>query len=697
MVAGKLVDGRTKSDHDGGRGCAFGGAGPMIPELGHYALVLALVMALAQATVPIIGAARGIRPWMLLAKPAAIAQFGFVAFSFLALMQAFAASDFSVAIVAQHSHSEQPLIYKLSGTWGNHEGSLLLWVLILTIFGALVALFGENLPPRLKARTLAIQAMVSVGFLLFMLLTSNPFARLNPAPFEGEELNPLLQDPGLAMHPPMLYLGYVGFSIVFSFAVAALIDGKVDAAWARWVRPWCLLSWTCLTGGIALGSWWAYYELGWGGWWFWDPVENASFMPWLIGTALLHSALVVEKRDALKSWTLLLSILTFGFSLLGTFLVRSGIITSVHAFADDPTRGVFILILLGIAIGVPLTLYALRAPVLRGGGLFAPISREGALVMNNLLLAVMTATVLFGTLYPLLLELTTGRTISVGGPFYMWTFGVFAVPLLLIMAIGPFMGWKRGDIRGALQRLIAAATAAVGAAIVATWINAGLDTAEAPLAPLVLVMAPLGLAAGVWLMVGTLIEFLERIQAFGGSVPRAINRARHLPRAAYGMALAHLGLAIAVIGMTGAAAWKSEEIKVLQPGQSLMLQGYDFKLESVGGTRGPNYLADRAHFVVQYGGDFVADLYPERRQYLVQTMPTTEAAIRSGFLADLYAVIGEPDAKGGWTVRVYHEPLVAWIWFGTLVMVAGGLTSLSDRRYRVGAPVRASAAHVAKA
>ena len=658
----------------------------MIPELGHYALVLALVMALAQGSLPMVGAARGIRPWMQLAAPAAIAQLAFVTIAFLALVRAFVTSDFSVAIVTQHSHSDQPLMYKIAGTWGNHEGSLLLWVLILNIFGGLVAIFGANLPPRLKARTLGVQALISVGFLLFLLLTSNPFARLDPAPFDGQELNPLLQDPGLALHPPMLYLGYVGFSIVFSFAVAALIDGKVDAAWARWVRPWTLLSWTCLTAGIALGSWWAYYELGWGGWWFWDPVENASFMPWLIGTALLHTALVVEKRDALKAWTILLSILAFGFSLLGTFLVRSGIITSVHAFADDPTRGVFILVLLAIAIGAPLALFALRAPNLRAGGLFAPISREGAMVMNNLLLATMTATVLLGTLYPLILELTTGKTISVGAPFYTATFGVLALPLLFIMAIGPFLGWKRGDLKGALQRLSAAAIAALGAGAIALWIRF-----DGPL------LAPLALAAAVWLLVGTAIEWMERVKLFRGPWRAVLGRARHLPRAAYGMSLAHAGLAIAIIGMTGSAAWKSEQIQVLRPGQSLHLQGYDFKLESVGPAQAENYLADRAHFIVTEGGDFVADLYPERRQYLVQPMPTTEAAIRSSFLADLYAVIGDPDGAGGWTVRVYHEPMVPWIWFGALVMAAGGLTSLSDRRYRVGAPVKAGATQIAKA
>src|SRR5688572_23806871 len=487
----------------------------MIPEHRHNTLVLGLVKASGQASLPMAGAARGVRSWMQLAQPTAAAQLVFVVIAFLALMRAFVTSDFSVAIVTMHSHSDQPLIYKVAGTWGNHEGSLLLWVLILNIFGGLVALFGGNLPPRLKARTLAVQAMISAGFLLFMLLTSNPFARLNPAPLEGQELNPLLQDPGLAMHPPMLYLGYVGFSIVFSFAVAALIDGKVDAAWARWVRPWTLLSWTCLTGGIALGSWWAYYELGWGGWWFWDPVENASFMPWLVGTALLHSALVVEKRGALKAWTILLSILTFAFSLLGTFLVRSGIITSVHAFADDPTRGVFILMLLAIAIGVPLTLFAIRAPTLRSGGLFAPISREGALVMNNLLLATMTATVLLGTLYPLILELFGGGTVSVGAPFYAATFVPLALPLVFLMAVGPFMGWKRGDVRAALQRLIAAGICAFGAAIIALWIKL-----DGP------ILAPLGLAAGVWLLVGVLIEWMERIKLFRGSLSSALRRDR---------------------------------------------------------------------------------------------------------------------------------------------------------------------------
>jgi cytochrome c-type biogenesis protein CcmF len=409
-------------------------------------------------------------------------------------------------------------------------------------------------------------------------------------------------------------------------------------------------------------------------------------MPWLIGTALLHSALVVEKRDALKSWTILLSILTFGFSLLGTFLVRSGIITSVHAFAQDPTRGVFILALLTIAIGAPLTLYALRAPTLRGGGLFAPLSREGALVMNNLLLATMAATVLLGTLYPLLLDLTTGGTVSVGMPFYAATFIPLALPLLLLMAIGPFLGWKRGDVKGALQRLIAAAIAALGAAIIAIWMKTGGS-----------LLAPLGLFAGVWLLVGTAIEFMERVRLFDRSAARILTRMRHTPRAAYGMSLAHFGLAIAVIGMTGAAAWKTENIKVLRPGESLSLQGYEFKLDKVGGVRGENYLADQAHFIVSSGGNVIANLYPERRQYLVQPMPTTEAAIRSTPLADLYAVIGEPDGKGGWTVRIYHEPLVSWIWFGALIMVAGGLTSLSDRRYRVGAPVRAGATQTAKA
>src|SRR5215813_8855448 len=483
----------------------------MIPELGHYALVLALVMALAQASLPMIGAQRGIRPWMQLAKPAALAQFGFIVFSFLALMYSFASSDFSVAIVTQHSHSQQPLIYKLSGTWGNHEGSLLLWVLILTIFGALVALFGENLPPRLKARTLAIQAMISVGFLLFMLLTSNPFARLNPAPLEGDELNPLLQDPGLAMHPPMLYLGYVGFSIVFSFAVAALIEGKVDAAWARWVRPWCLLSWTFLTGGIALGSWWAYNELGWGGWWFWDPVENASFMPWLVGTALIHSLAVTEKRASFKSWTVLLAICAFSLSLLGTFLVRSGVLTSVHAFATDPRRGVFILCFLTLVIGGSLALFAWRAPRVGMGGRFEPISRDSMLLGNNVLLAVAAGSVLLGTLYPLFLDAMDLGKISVGPPYFEAVFVPLMAAAVFLMGAGPIARWKQARLPEIAAQL--------------RWALA----------------VSVALLLAVWILATSAVGLRARLAAVAGG---AAAKWRSQPRSYYGMLLAHCGVAV---------------------------------------------------------------------------------------------------------------------------------------------------------
>jgi cytochrome c-type biogenesis protein CcmF len=658
----------------------------MIIELGHFALVLALVLATAQAVLPLIGAQRGIRSWMLLAKPAAIGQFCFLLLSFLALVHAFVMSDFSVAVVYMHSHSATPLLYKISASWGQHEGSLLLWVTILAFFGALVALFGDNLPPRLKARTLSVQAMISIAFILFTLFTSNPFARLSPAPFEGEELNPLLQDPGLAFHPPMLYIGYVGFSIAFSFAVAALIDGKIDAAWARWVRPWTLLSWTCLTGGIALGARWAYYELGWGGWWFWDPVENASFMPWLMGTALLHSAIVVEKRDALKAWTLLLAILTFGFSLLGTFLVRSGVITSVHAFAQDPARGIFILAILGLALGGALTLFAWRAPVLKPGGMFAPVSREAALMLNNLLIATLTFVVLLGTLMPLIFDVLDIGDISVGPRYFKWTFIPISLPLILLAAVGPLLGWKRGDLEGAQQRLWAAGLLGIAGTVIAAWVDFGAE-----------VLAALGIGAGIWLLVGTFIEWAERVRLFRTEFVESWRRMRHLPRAAYGMTLAHAGLAVAIIGMTASAAWKDEAVRQMRPGETVAIGGFSYRLEEVRGIRGPNYIAEQARFTVLKDGAVYTTLYPERRQYMVQPMPTTEAAIESHLFGDLYAVIGESDGQGAWTVRIYHEPLVPWIWAGSLVMVLGGFVSMSDRRYRVGAPSRQAAAQPAKA
>ena len=493
----------------------------MLPEIGNFALVLAFVMALIQACLPMIGAQLGNRQLMAVAKPAAIGQFLFVAIAFAVLTHAFVVSDFSVLTVVANSHSAKPMLYKISGVWGNHEGSLVLWVLILTLFGAAVALFGRNLPASLRARVLSVQAMIAAGFLLFMLLTSNPFLRVIPPPPDGNGLNPLLQDPGLAFHPPFLYLGYVGFSMAFSFAIAALIEGRVDPAWARWVRPWTLAAWCFLTIGIAMGSWWAYYELGWGGWWFWDPVENASFMPWLLGTALLHSAIVVEKRDALKSWTLLLAILTFSLSLLGTFIVRSGVLTSVHAFATDPARGVFILALLIVAIGGSLTLFAIRAPALKGGGLFSPISREAALVLNNWLLATACATVLLGTLYPLFMDALSGGEdkVTVGPPYYNATFVPLMIPLLVAMSIGPLLAWKRGDLPGVLQRLKFAAIISALIGLATLYLSWG--------GP---VLAAFGIALGAWLILGPVTDAVERTKLFRAPLAQSWARARGLPR-----------------------------------------------------------------------------------------------------------------------------------------------------------------------
>ena len=655
----------------------------MIPELGHFALVLALAIALVQAVVPLWGAARGEANWTALAVPAAVAQFACVAVAFAALTWSYVVSDFTVLNVIQNSHSTKPLLYKFSGVWGNHEGSLLLWMMVLTLFGAGIALFGGNLPPALKARVLAVQAMIGVGFLLFMLLTSNPFERVFPPPADGNDLNPLLQDPGLAFHPPFLYLGYVGFSVAFAFAVAALIEGRVDAAWARWVRPWTLAAWSALTLGIALGSWWAYYELGWGGFWFWDPVENASFMPWLAGTALLHSSIVVEKRDALKSWTVLLAILTFSLSLLGTFLVRSGVLTSVHAFAQDPDRGLFILGLLVVAIGGSLTLYAVRAPALKGGGIFAPISREGALVLNNLLLSVACATVFFGTLHPLFLDVLGGAKVSVGAPFFNATFVPLMLPLFAALPLGALLPWKRGDLPVAMARLKLAflATLLIGAIALAwaDWRGA---------------MAAIGIAAALWLVLGALAELAERIGLLRMPLAQSLRRLRHLPRSALGMSLAHASLGIVVAGIVGTSAWQVEKVLIMRAGDSVEVAGYQFRFEGVSDVEGANYRAVRGTFTVTSGATTVARLTPERRLYKVQSRQTTEAAIHTTWLADLYAVIGDADGKGGFTVRIYFNPLVPWIWVGAVLCVLAGLLSLSDRRHRVCAPTPARHAAV---
>ena len=647
----------------------------MIVEFGHFALILALLVAVVQVVLPMAGASLKDERMMRVAEPAAVSQFILLAIAFLALMHAYVTSDFSVANVVENSHSTKPLIYKMAGVWGNHEGSMLLWVLILALFGAAVAVFGNNLPPTLKARVLSVQASIAVAFLLFTLLTSNPFIRLDPAPSDGCGLNPILQDPALAFHPPFLYTGYVGFSIAFSFAIAALIEGRIDAAWARWVRPWTLAAWMFLTIGIAMGSWWAYYELGWGGWWFWDPVENASFMPWLAGTALLHSALVMEKREALKVWTILLAILTFSLSLMGTFIVRSGVLTSVHSFAVDLARGVFILAILILFTGGGLALFALRASEMQTGGVFQPISREGSLVLNNLLLVTAAATVLVGTLYPMVLEGLTGEKISVGPPFFNSTFGPLMVPLLLALPIGPMLAWKRGDLPGAMQRLVFAVLAAI-VAIVAIF-------ALGHRGPW---LAPFGIALGVYVMAGALSEWANRIKLGQASRAEIVRRARNLPRSTYGTLLAHFGIGMLVVGIVATSAYREEHILVMKPGQTLSVAGYDVTFAGVESGRGPNYREDFADFDVKRAGTSIGRLKPSKRLYDAPPQPTTEAGIHASWHGDLYLVIGDPQPGGGYAVRAYFNPLVRFIWLGALIMFIGGGISLSDRRLRIGVP-----------
>jgi cytochrome c-type biogenesis protein CcmF len=568
-----------------------------------------------------------------------------------------------------------PLLYKVTSVWGNHEGSMLLWVLILALFGALVAAFGNNLPATLKADALGVQSWIATAFYLFILLSSNPFERLEEAPFEGRDLNPLLQDIGLAVHPPLLYLGYVGFSISFSFAVAALIEGRIDAAWARWVRPWTLAAWMFLTVGIAMGSYWAYYELGWGGWWFWDPVENASFMPWLAGTALLHSAVVMEKRNALKVWTILLAILTFSLSLIGTFLVRSGVLTSVHTFASDPTRGVFILAILVFFIGGALVLYAWRAPLLRQGGLFAPISREGALVFNNLFLITACATVFIGTLYPLALEALTGDKISVGAPFFNLTFGPLFIPLLLAVPFGPLLAWKRGDLLGAAQRLIGAAALALVAMAGAFWLAHG--------GP---VLAPFGIGLAVYVMAGALTDLVERTGLFRTPPATALARARGLSRSAYGTALAHFGLGVTLLGIVCEANLGAERILSMKPNDKVALRSYELTFDGLATRQGPNYREMIARFRVRRDGVSVGTMEPSKRTFPARSSSTTEAALLTRGASQLYVSLGDPNPDGSIAVRIYHKPLVLLIWLGAVVMMVGGLLSLSDRRLRVGAP-----------
>ncbi|WP_432448003.1 heme lyase CcmF/NrfE family subunit [Aliiroseovarius marinus] len=643
----------------------------MITELGHFALILAFGVAIVQTIVPLIGAHKGWTSWMEMAVPAATAQFLLVFASFLALTYAFVTSDFSVKLVTLNSHSAKPMLYKISGVWGNHEGSMHLWVLIVTLFGAMAAWFGDNLPKTLKARVLAVQSSIAVAFLGFVLFTSNPFLRLAQPPFDGRDLNPLLQDPGLAFHPPFLYLGYVGLSMAFSFAVAALIEGRIDAAWGRWVRPWTLAAWVFLTIGIALGSWWAYYELGWGGFWFWDPVENASFMPWLFAAALLHSAIVVEKRESLKSWTILLAILAFGFSLIGTFIVRSGVITSVHAFATDPERGVFILMILAFFTGGALILFTARASAMEAKGVFGMVSRESALVVNNILLAVSSFVVFVGTIWPLIGELF-GRKISVGAPFFEAAFTPFMVVLALVLPIGAMLPWKRAKIGRVAKQLIPAAVLAV-AVLALVWAMQSGKSA----------LGPIGMFLGTWLVAGALIDIASRT---GRGTPSArLSRLTRLPRADWGKLAAHAGLGITFMGISGLMAWEVEDIRVARVGETFPVAGYEITLVAVGREQGPNYISTQAEMRVTRDGNHVTTLYPEKRVYPVQAMPTTEAAISNGFWTDIYLVIGDPQEGGGFAVRTFLKPFANWIWFGSALMALGGMISLTDRRFRVAA------------
>ncbi|PXW83079.1 cytochrome c-type biogenesis protein CcmF [Ruegeria sp. P4] len=644
----------------------------MITELGHFALILAFMIAIVQMVVPLIGAHNRWPGWMAVAEPAAQAQFLFTAFSFGALMWAFVTSDFSVRLVALNSHSAKPMLYKISGTWGNHEGSMLLWVLIVSLFGATASVFGGGLPPTLKARVLSVQAAIGVAFFGFILFTSNPFLRLVNPPFDGRDLNPLLQDPGLAFHPPFLYLGYVGLSMAFSFAVAALIEGRVDAAWGRWVRPWTLAAWIFLTIGIALGSWWAYYELGWGGFWFWDPVENASFMPWLLAAALLHSAIVVEKRESLKSWTILLAILAFGFSLIGTFIVRSGLLTSVHAFANDPERGVVILAILAVFTGGALLLFALRAQAMEAKGVFSMVSRESALVANNLLLAVSCFVVFVGTLWPVVAEMAFDRKLSVGAPFFDAAFPPFMVALGVLLPIGAMLPWKRGKGAKTLWTLrygIALALAIAGLA----WT---MQTEKS-------LLGPVGAMLGAWIVSGAATDLLQR----AGRSDR-LSRLMRLPRADWGKAVAHAGLGVTIFAIAGLTAWQTEDIRVANLNEPFRVGSYDMVLTSVEEGRGPNYFTTMGVVEVSRNGSKVATLRPEKRVYPVAQMPTTEAAIDYRFTRDLYVVLGDAQDSGGFTMRTYIKPFANWIWGGCLLMALGGLLSLSDRRFRVAAGVR---------
>ncbi len=645
----------------------------MIPELGQFALIIALCIALVQGVLPIVGAARGEGAWMNVARPAAQGQFVFVAIAFGCLAYSFVTNDFSVLNVVNNSNSSLPWYYRFAATWGSHEGSLLLWALMLTAWMLAVTLFSHHLPLEMVSRILGVMALISVGFLLFMLLTSNPFERLLPAAPDGRDLNPLLQDPGMVIHPPMLYMGYVGFSVAFAFAVAALLGGQLDATWARWSRPWTTMAWVFLTIGIALGSGWAYYELGWGGWWFWDPVENASFMPWLLGTALIHSLAVTEKRGGFKVWTVLLAIMTFSLSLLGTFLVRSGVLTSVHAFATDPARGVFILAFLVVVIGASLTLFAWRAPKVALGGRFDFVSRESALLANNLFLIVAAASVLLGTLYPLFLDALGLGKISVGPPYFDSVFVPLMAPAVFLMGVGPLAKWKRAELPDLAQRLKWALVVALVTALLLPF-TMGKWTP----------MIAFGLLLALWVAVSGVVNLWQRVSQLRTANGLGTGaQLRGLPRGYYGMLLAHAGVAVFIVGVTLVKGYEVEKDVRMQAGDIVEVGGYTFRLEGFVQVPGPNYEATRGLISVLKNGKRVGTMFPEKRLYHVQQMPMTEAAIDPGFTRDLYVSLGEPVGNDAWVVRIYHKPFVDWIWGGAFLMALGGILAITDRRYRL--------------
>ena len=645
----------------------------MIPEIGQLALALALCLALAQSSLGLAGAARGDRSWMVAVRPAAQGQFVFVAIAFGCLTYSFVANDFSVAYVASNSNSALPVAYRVTGVWGGHEGSILLWTLILGVWTVGVTFFSHHLPDDMVARVLGVMGIVSTGFLLFTLFTSNPFLRVFPAPADGRDLNPLLQDPGMVIHPPMLYMGYVGFSIAFSFAVAALLSGRLDAAWARWSRPWTTAAWAFLTVGIALGSGWAYYELGWGGWWFWDPVENASFMPWLVGTALIHPLAVTEKRGAFRSWTVLLAIVAFALSLLGTFLVRSGVLTSVHAFAIDPTRGIFILALFALFIGGALVLYAWRTSRIGLGGDFKLVSRESMLLANNVFFAAAAGTVFLGTIFPLAMDALNLGKYSVGPPYFEIVFVPLMAPALFLMGIGPLARWKKANLPDIAARLRWAFAASLAAGLVLPFAMGRWSA-----------LVALGLLLAAWVAASGAVQLYEKITnaANGAS---AWARLRNTPRATYGMLVAHFGVAAFVVGATLVKGYESERDVRMEPGDTVELGGYTFRLDGVRDVQGPNYVAARAQIQVGREGRAVTTLYPEKRIYTVQNMPMTEAAIDPGFARDLYVSLGDSVSVTAWIVRVQHKPFIDWIWGGCLLMALGGALAASDRRYRLAA------------